>query len=80
MTLDAPEEDYLTLLPIGACLIALFAFPNSPELRGMIDFHNMPKKERPLYCLFTRRTFKGTFMSQIKIEYFFQKMLHFAHG
>ena len=38
---------------MGACLIALFAFPNSPELRGMIDFHNMPKKKRPL-CLFTK--------------------------
>lgn len=44
--LDAPEEDYLTLLPIGACLIVLFAFPNSPKLKGMIDFKNMADKEK----------------------------------
>jgi hypothetical protein len=44
--LDAPEEDYLTLLPIGSCLIVLFAFPNSPKLKGMIDFKNMADKEK----------------------------------
>ena len=53
--LDAPEEDYLTLLPIGACLIVLFAFPNSPKLKGMIDFKNMADKEKREILVFYKK-------------------------
>ena len=55
VTLDAPEEDYLTLLPIGACLILLFAFPNSPKLKDMIDFKNMAGKEKALILAFYKK-------------------------
>ena len=55
VTLEAPEEDYLTLLPIGACLIALFAFPNSPELKGMTDFQNRTDKEKSAILAFYKK-------------------------
>ena len=44
--LEEPEEDYLTLLPIGACFILLFAFPNSKELCKLIAFEQFSKKEQ----------------------------------
>ncbi len=33
--LDAPEEDYLLLLPAGGCFIMLLAFPGAPGLRAL---------------------------------------------
>ena len=44
--LEEPEEDYLTLLPVGACFILLFAFPQSKELYKLIAFDKFSKKEQ----------------------------------
>ena len=46
VSMDAPEEDYLSLLPIGYCFIILFAFPQSKSLRSLINFRNIPKDEK----------------------------------
>lgn len=40
--LSAPEEDYLCLLPAGACFILLLAFPFSPPLRRLGRLDAMP--------------------------------------
>ena len=78
VTLDAPEEDYLTLLPIGACLIALFAFPNSPELRGMIDFHNMPEKEKTAVLSFYKKNIQRHLYGTNKHRIFLSKNAAFC--
>lgn len=44
--LEEPEEDYLTLLPVGASFILLFAFPNSKELKKLISFEHFSKREQ----------------------------------
>lgn len=55
VTLEAPEEDYLTLLPIGACLITLFAFPNSPELRNLTHFQSMSRPDKTAILAFYKK-------------------------
>ncbi|MFT4901152.1 MAG: hypothetical protein ACI81V_000419 [Lentimonas sp.] len=40
--LRAPEEDYLALLPLGACYILLFAFPFAPELKQLAQLEQLP--------------------------------------
>lgn len=46
VALDAPEEDYLGLLPVGGCLILLLAFPFAPELRNLARLQQMKAGER----------------------------------
>lgn len=46
VSMNEPEEDYLTLLPIGACFILLFAFPNSQGLRKLTSLDNFTQEER----------------------------------
>lgn len=50
--LSEPEEDYLSLLPVGGCFILLLAFPFSPQLRQLARLDEMPAKqrERLLHC------------------------------
>lgn len=61
--LNGAEEDYLALLPAGACFILLLAFPFAPELRRLANFSAVPDKsgsellafyksllQRHLYC------------------------------
>ncbi len=36
--LEAPEEDYLVLLPAGGCFIMLLAFPGAPDLQNLGHF------------------------------------------
>ncbi|MFO8026640.1 MAG: sulfotransferase [Opitutales bacterium] len=46
VTPNAPEEDYLSLLPAGACFILLLAFPFSPRLRELARLDEIPSRER----------------------------------
>lgn len=54
VSIDAPEEDYLTLLPIGACAILLFAFPQSKALRQLLNFEEMDASEKARILKFYR--------------------------
>lgn len=76
--LDAPEEDYLTLLPIGACLIVLFAFPNSPKLKGMIDFKNMADKEKREILAFYKKNIQRHLYSKNHNRLFISKNAAFC--
>ena len=78
VTLDAPEEDYLTLLPIGACLIALFAFPNSPELKGLIDFNSMADKEKTDILAFYKKNIQRHLYGKSKNTLFLSKNAAFC--
>jgi hypothetical protein len=53
--LKAPEEDYLSLLPAGGCLILLLAFPFSPRLRQLSRLDAMPAGERERLLHFYKR-------------------------
>lgn len=44
--LDAPEEDYLSLLPVGGCFILLLAFPFSTQLLQLGRLKTMPSQHR----------------------------------
>lgn len=44
--LNAPEEDYLCLLPIGKCFILLLAFPFAPRLKALGDFASLDVSEQ----------------------------------
>jgi hypothetical protein len=44
--LDAPEEDYLALLPAAGCFILVLAFPASRDVWRLARFDEMPEKER----------------------------------
>lgn len=44
--LDAPEEDYLALLPAGACFIMLLAFPFARELNALAKLNEQSEAER----------------------------------
>jgi len=55
VALGAPEEDYLSLLPAGACFILLLAFPFSPHLRQLARFDAMPAKQRQRLLHFYKR-------------------------
>lgn len=43
---DAPEEDYLWLLPASSCLILLLAFPHSTYLAQMAALDTLPESQR----------------------------------
>lgn len=53
--LDAPEEDYLALLPAGACFILLLAFPFSKELASLAKLDLAPEAERDAIIQFYMR-------------------------
>ncbi len=55
VSIDAAEEDYLTLLPIGACAILIFAFPQSPSLRNLLNFETMDAREKTTILKFYRK-------------------------
>lgn len=40
--LEAPEEDYLALLPAGTCFILYLAFPFSKDLRNLARLNRLP--------------------------------------
>lgn len=40
VSLQAPEEDYLALLPAGGCFVLLLAFPAARSIQGLADFDN----------------------------------------
>lgn len=44
--LNAPEEDYLLLLPAGACFFLLLAFPFDPWLRRLPMPEQLPARDR----------------------------------
>lgn len=78
VTLDAPEEDYLTLLPIGACLIALFAFPNSPKLRELIDYKHIAEKEKAAILAFYKKNIQRHLYGKSKNILFLSKNAAFC--
>jgi hypothetical protein len=43
---EAPEEDYLWLLPASSCLILLLAFPHSTYLAQMAALDTLPERQR----------------------------------
>lgn len=53
--LSAPEEDYLSLLPVGACFILLLAFPFSPHLKELGQIDEMPARQRQHLLHFYKR-------------------------
>jgi hypothetical protein len=55
VSLRAPEEDYLSLLPAGACFILLLAFPYSSQLKQLAQLDQMPTRERARILLFYQR-------------------------
>lgn len=53
--LEAPEEDYLLLLPAGGCFIMLLAFPAAPGLRALARMdRDMPEGRRHRLLRFYR--------------------------
>lgn len=44
--LNAPEEDYLTLLPFGGCFLLALAFPHVRELRDLARLERIPERRR----------------------------------
>lgn len=53
--LHAPEEDYLSLLPAGACFILLLALPFAPQLRQLGQLDTMPARQRQRLLQFYQR-------------------------
>lgn len=52
---DAPEEDYLLLLPAAGCFILVLAFPFSPELWHLARISELPDETRHRLLVFYRR-------------------------
>ena len=55
ISLSAPEEDYLFLLPVGGCFILLMAFPFADTLSGLSKMDTYPPEERGHLLNFYRR-------------------------
>ncbi|MEO0510866.1 MAG: sulfotransferase [Verrucomicrobiota bacterium] len=53
--LEAPEEDYLTLLPVGHCFILSLAFPFSKKLSDLAQLDQLPENERRAIVQFYKR-------------------------
>ncbi len=56
--LKSPEEDYLALLPVGACFIMVLAFPASQSLWQLGRFQEMPDDERHIIMEFYKACLK----------------------
>lgn len=52
--LDAAEEDYLALLPVGGCLILLLAFPAARDLQALGRFQEVAPAHRRRLLAFYR--------------------------
>ncbi len=52
--LHSPEEDYLTLLPAGGCLLMCLLFPASLSLWQLGRFYEYPEREREILLQFYR--------------------------
>ncbi len=50
--LKAPEEDYLSLLPVGGCFILVLALPASRSLWQLGRFHEIPDEQRAILVKF----------------------------
>lgn len=53
---DASEEDYLSLLPIGGCLIALLLLPASPTIWKLGKLHQLNQRDRLILLEFYHRS------------------------
>jgi hypothetical protein len=56
--LQSPEEDYLTLLPAGACFILMTAFPASRSLWQLGDFTKIDPRDRQIILQFYQACLK----------------------
>ncbi|MEX0323606.1 MAG: sulfotransferase [Puniceicoccaceae bacterium] len=56
--LKAPEEDYLTLLPVGGCFIMVLAFPASRSIWQLGRFHEIPDEHRATLVSFYQACLK----------------------
>ena len=50
--LKSPEEDYLTLLPVGGCFIMVLAFPASRNIWQLGRFQEIPDDQRATSIIF----------------------------
>ncbi len=64
--LNAPEEDYLLLLPIGGCFIFSLAFPASTELRQLVFFEQINPKRKEQILNFYHRSLQRQLYSAKK--------------
>lgn len=54
LSLDAPEEDYLLLLPVFACFLLVVPFPHSRRIWKLARFDELPAGEREPILSFYR--------------------------
>lgn len=54
--LDASEEDYLSLLPIGGCFIAILLLPSSPTIWKLAKLHQLKQRDRLILLDFYHRS------------------------
>lgn len=54
--LDASEEDYLSLLPIGGCFIAILLLPSSPSIWKLAKLHQLNQRDRLVLLDFYHRS------------------------
>ena len=78
VSVNDPEEDYLTLLPIGACFILLFAFPNSQALRKLTSINNLKEKERSAIIAFYKENIQRHLYFHSYDSYFISKNAAFS--
>ncbi|MAV39353.1 MAG: hypothetical protein CML12_02070 [Puniceicoccaceae bacterium] len=78
VTVDAPEEDYLTLLPIGASAILSFAFPHSKALRKLLNFETMDAKEKATILEFYKKNIQRHLYHQDSDRLFLSKNAAFC--
>lgn len=54
VSLDAPEEDYLLLLPLVACFLLVLPFPHARRVWKLSRFDELPREEREPIVSFYR--------------------------
>lgn len=57
--LNAPEEDYLLLLPAGGCFLPALAFPMQPDWWQLADFSRLPATLKADLLAFHQRCLKA---------------------
>ena len=78
VNLDAPEEDYLSLLPVGGCFIMVLLFPASISTWQLGRFQEMPKKDRQTLVHFYKSMIKKHLYLSDPTQYFLSKNAAFA--
>jgi hypothetical protein len=78
VTPDAPEEDYLWLLPAASCLILLLAFPESRYLAQMAALDTLPKNQSKRLLDFYERCIQRHLYAGGKGRRFLSKNAAFA--